>query len=250
MISVGKIPIGIQSFTVREELKADFKGTMTALAGMGYQGIELGGDTGGMTPEELAAFAKSLGLLVPGFHASTADLLNPAAAVYGYAVATGARFVTTSRDRDVPKWDSVIEEVKTAAQVAKSKGLQFTYHNHAGEFAKIAGKYALDILFEKTDPALVQCELDTYWIKKGGEDPVAYIRKYKGRCPQIHLKDMDASDGSFTEVGNGIMDLPAIFALAGEVGAEWMIVEQDRWKGRGIDSARISIENLKKAGLA
>ena len=75
---MGKIPIGIQSFTVREELKADFKGTMTALAGMGYQGVELGGDTGGMTPKELAAFVKTLGLLVPGRHGSTAPSMTRA----------------------------------------------------------------------------------------------------------------------------------------------------------------------------
>jgi len=246
---VAKIPIGIQVYTVREELKADFKGTMKALAGMSYKGVELGGDTGGMAPKELAAYLASEGLVVPGIHGSTADLSNPAAAIYEYAAATGAPYVTTSRDTDVGKWEIVIEEIAAAAKVAKSKGVQFTYHNHAAEFTRIGGRHALDILFERTDSNFVQCELDTYWIKKGGEDPVAYIRKYRGRCPEIHLKDMDAADGSFTEVGNGLMDLPAIFAAAAQAGAKWMIVEQDKWKGRGIDSARISIENLKARGL-
>lgn len=247
---MAKMPIGIQVFTVRNELKADFKGTAKALAEMGYEGVELGSEYGGMAPKELAAFLKSAGLRVPGIHSSTVEISNPASALYDYLAATGARFVTVSRDRDVEKnWDATIREIDAAAKVARSKGVQFTYHNHMLEFTKIGGKYALDILFERTDSKTVQCELDTYWIKKGGEDPVSYIRKYKGRCPEIHLKDMDPSDGSFTEVGNGLMDLPAIFKVAAEVGATWMIVEQDRWTRPPMESARISIENLKKAGL-
>jgi sugar phosphate isomerase/epimerase len=61
---------------------------------------------------------------------------------------------------------------------------------------------------------------------------------------------MDPSDGSFTEVGSGIMDLDAIYAAAEEVGTRWMIVEQDRWKRPAMESARISIENLKARGFA
>lgn len=245
-----RIPVGIQAFTVREELKADFRGTLRALADMGYKGVETGNSFGGMAPAEAAELFRALGLEAAGIHTGPADITDANSAIYAYAEALGAKYITTSRDRDVPKWDSVIEEITAAAKTARSKGMQFTYHNHSAEFARIGESYALDVLFDRTDSSLVQCELDTYWIKKGGPDPVEYIRKYKGRCPQIHLKDMDTADGSFTEVGNGIMDLAAIFAVAEEVGAEWMIVEQDRWKGRGIDSARISIENLKKRGFA
>ena len=245
-----KFPLGIQLFTVREELKTDFKGTIEALAEMGYDGVEMAGNYGGMDPDELAAFLDTLGLLTAGVHGGTQDLLNPASTAYAYADALGARYVTTSRDRDVDKWETVIDEIARAAKVAKARGFVFTYHNHAAEFTKFGGKCALDILFERTDPAEVFCEIDTYWVKKGGEDPVAYIRKYKGRTPQVHLKDMDAADQSFTEIGNGIMDLDAIYEAARFAGATWMIYEQDRWKRPALDAARISIGNLKKAGLA
>jgi len=248
---MAKFPLAIQVYTVREELKKDFKGTMIALAAMGYQGVELGGDFGGMEPAQLAAFLASLGLAVPGIHGSTADISNPHSRLYDYVAATSAPYVSTSRDRDVEtNWDKTVDEIRAAAEAAKSKGVQFTYHNHMLEFKKFGGKYALDILFERTDPKTVQAEMDTYWIKRGGEDPVAYIRKYKGRVPEIHLKDMDPADQFFTEVGNGNMDLPGIYKAAEYVGTKWIIVEQDRWKRPPMDSARISIDNLKKAGLA
>ena len=113
----------------------------------------------------------------------------------------------------------------------------------------IEGQYALDMLYAATDPKTVKAELDTYWIKKGGADPAPYIRKHKGRVRQIHLKDMDPTDGSFTEVGAGLIDLPAVFQAAQEAGAQWMIYEQDRCKRPPLESAKITIENLRKAKL-
>jgi len=132
----------------------------------------------------------------------------------------------------------------------QAQGFTFTYHNHAQELALIDGEHALDLLYAATDPALVQAELDTFWIAKGGAEVVPYIRKHAGRAPEIHAKDMDAETGSFTEVGNGVLDWPAIFAAAREGGAEWVIVEQDACPGNSLDSARMSIENLKRMGLA
>jgi len=135
-----------------------------------------------------------------------------------------------------------------AGKAAKAQGMQFTYHNHAQEFATINGVYALDQLYRSTKPDEVYAELDTHWIKRGGADPVAYIRQYKGRVPQVHLKDISAAN-DHTELGTGVLDLKAIAAVAVEVGAEWLIYEQDISKIGPMESARVSMENLKKAGL-
>ena len=96
----------------------------------------------------------------------------------------------------------------------------------------------------------MQAQLDVFWIKAGGQDPADYIRKYPSRVPQVHLKDMDPVDSSFTEVGEGLIDMPGIYDAARQVGAKWMIVEQDACKRPPLESARISIENLQKASLA
>ena len=93
-------------------------------------------------------------------------------------------------------------------------------------------------------------ELDTCWILKGGEDPVAYISKYAGQTPQLHLKDMDPSDQSVAEVGRGCLDVKEVYAAARQADVEWMIVEQDICKQGPLNAAKINIENLKQAKLA
>ena len=243
--------LGIQLYTVRESCAKDFKGTLTTLAKMGYQAVEFAGNYGDMPPDELASFLKSLKLKTAGMHVSLQDIADPASKTYSYAEALHAPCLTTSLAWEVEKdWKGTIKQVARAASVALGKGRQFTYHNHAQEFMKVDGIYAQDMLFQQTDPKAVQFELDTYWIAKGGEDPVAYITAYAGRLPQVHLKDMDPADGSFTEVGNGTMNLPAIIEASKKSGARWLIVEQDNGKRPMMESAEISIRNLKDRRLA
>jgi len=240
--------IGIQLYTVRDALKKDFQGTIQALADMGYEGVEFAWNYGGMNPDALADFLDTCGLQAAGLHAPLDDLLKPDGQSYAYALGIGSPYVTTSLAGEVAKdWQAAVKNVAKAGKIAADHGLCFTYHNHAQEFETVDGEVALDMLYEKTDPEAVQGELDTYWIKKGGQDPVAYIRKYAWRVPQIHLKDMDKADGSFAPVGTGLIDVPAVLALAEEIGAAWVIVEQDTCKGPALEAARTSIGNIRKA---
>ena len=235
--------LGIQLYTVRDQCKSDFSGTLKELAKMGYTGVEFAGNYGNMKPKALAAFLKKLGLTTAGQHVSLDAIRDPGSDAYSYAKALGCPYVTTSLAGEVSKdWKSVITKCIEAASTAVSKGCVFSYHNHAPEMTRIDGVTAEDMLFNAPGKHQPQFELDTYWIRKGGEDPLDYIRRYRGRVPQVHLKDMDAQDGSFTEVGRGVMDLPAIFKAATESGAEWIIVEQDICKRPPLESARISCE--------
>ena len=248
---MAKIPVGIQLYTVRQTLGRDFTGTVKELAEMGYKGVEFAGQYGNLEPAELAAFLKDVGLTCCGQHVGANDIATAGSKPYAYAKALGCPYLTTSGCGEVSKdWPGAIELYRKAGAVAKANGCVFTYHNHAQEFVKFDGVYAEDILLQKTDPVEVQAELDTFWIRKGGPDPVAYIAQYEGRVPQIHLKDMNPLTCEFTEVGNGLMDLKAIFKVGKQVGAKWVIVEQDVCPGPELDSARISITNLKKAKLA
>ncbi|OPZ82404.1 MAG: Inosose dehydratase [bacterium ADurb.Bin429] len=245
------IPVGIQLYTVRDLLDQDFKGTLVALAEMGYQGVEFAWHYGGLSPDEMASFLRTISLRAIGFHTSLEEMLNPDSTTYAYARALDGKYLTTGLPGDVESnWLNAIERCAAAAKAVKAQGCTFTYHNHAQELALIGDEYALDQLYAATDPALVQAELDTFWIAKGGAEVVPYIRKHAGREPEIHLKDMNPETGSFTEVGNGILDWPAIFDAAKDGGAEWVIVEQDVCPGNSLDSARMSIENLKRMGLA
>ena len=106
------------------------------------------------------------------------------------------------------------------------------------------GKPALEHLYEMTDPELVTAELDVYWIAYAGHDPAAYIRRYSGRVPIVHMKDMDPSDRSYAEVGFGSMSMPAILRAARDADVQWQVVEQDVCKRAVMDSARMSLEYL------
>jgi len=219
---------GIQLYTVREALGEDFKGTLEKLAKLGCDGVEFAWNYGGMNPDELKSFLDELSLVTCGLHSSLDNLLNPDCDDYKYAKALRCKYITTSLAGNVDtNWMETIEQVKVAAKIAKDQGLQFTYHNHAQEFKKINGEYALDIFYAATDPEFVKAELDTFWIKKGGEDPASYLRKYKDRLPQIHLKDMDEETGTFTALGSGIIDFDSIKEVAIAANSEWLIYEQD-----------------------
>jgi sugar phosphate isomerase/epimerase len=100
-------------------------------------------------------------------------------------------------------------------------------------------------LLDESDPASVQLEADTYWLKFGGEDPAAYIRSKAGRVPLIHLKDMTSTQPpTFAEVGTGILDWQGIFAAAMAAGTQYYIVEQDTCPGDPFESLKLSFENL------
>ena len=183
-----------------------------------------------------------------GLHLSCEELASADSPhSFEYAKALGIHYVTFSYGGDFTK---VTPEVTAlcakAGENAARNGFQFTYHNHAAEFAEYEGGHALDYIFSHTDPHQVMAELDVYWVTKGGEDPVKYIRRYASRLPQLHLKDMDREDGSFTELGNGCIDLAACIRAAEDTNCEWLIYEQDVCKRPAFESAAISLAHLNK----
>ena len=240
--------LGIQLYTVREPLKEDFKGVLRELAAMGYQGMEFAGMYGDMEPAGLAAFLKEIGVSACGMHVSLDAVLNSGDKCYQYAKAIGCKYLVTSLCSNFIKdFDILVEKCSEAGRVAVANGMVFTYHNHAQEFEAINGGIALDLFYARTSPQLVKAELDTYWIKKGGSDPVAYLTKYAARLPLIHLKDMDKTDGSFTEVGTGVLDLKGVLEVARTSAAGWVIYEQDVCKRPQLESAGISLNNIQAA---
>ncbi len=239
--------LGIQLYTLGGLLNDDFHGCLKELAAMGYDGVEFAGIYGGRTPEQLADELQELGLAVCGMHLPVTAIMDPDNEAYRYANAIGCKYLITSIcGTFIDDFEEVVRNCRKAGQVAAEQGLCFAYHNHALEFQKINGKCAMDLFYEQTPIFQVKAELDTYWIKKGGEDPVPYLKKYALRLPLIHLKDMDKTDGSFAAVGTGSIDLPGILDVARDSVAEWVIYEQDSCPISPLECARISIENIKK----
>jgi sugar phosphate isomerase/epimerase len=250
------IPVALQLYTVRDVTADDFAGTVKQVADMGYAGVEVAGDTGGMSPAELKAFLGDLGLALAGSHIGLDLLEGDLQKVIDDNLALGNPWIVCpwmpeDRRADGAGWRKAAETLTEIGAKVKAAGLQLCYHNHSFEFETFDGKTGFDIFYGAADPELVKAEIDTYWVQHGGGDPAATIRAFAGRCPLIHLKDMtDDPEPTFTEVGNGILDFQAIFAASAEAGAEWYIVEQDRCNGPSIESARTSLESLKQWGIA
>jgi sugar phosphate isomerase/epimerase len=248
-----KKPIALQTFTVRDDLAKDFKGTIEQVAKMGYAGIELGGDTGGMAPAECRKFLDGLGLKVLSWHAPIEQLSGDTQAVIDYAQVFGLKFVGCpfASGQRAADYYQIAKTLEKAGATLKDAGLRLVYHNHAHELTRFGGHYAIDIILANSKHDCLAWELDTFWVKTGGEEPQDYIRKYAGRVPLLHLKDRTAGPNpTFAEVGEGTLNWTEIFSAADEAGTEWYIVEQDTCQRPPLESAHISLNNLRKMGVA
>ncbi|CAM3384141.1 sugar phosphate isomerase/epimerase family protein [Marinicrinis lubricantis] len=246
-----KFPLALQPYTIREELKSDYLGSLEKVAKLGYQGVELGLPPEGMTIEEQKSHLDKFGLQVIGSHGSLEKLTNDLDSIISYLHTVGGKYVTLSSKFDTKQ--EVLDQAKqfnSIGENCRKQGIQFLYHNHHWEFVQFDGKYALDILLEETDPELVKLELDTYWVKRGGEEPAQYLRKLKNRCPLLHIKDVEAGEEQFfAEIGEGILDFKEIADVAEQIGTEWLVVEQDQSRRPVFESLEISQRNLAKMGL-
>ncbi|MSS70276.1 MAG: sugar phosphate isomerase/epimerase [Candidatus Latescibacteria bacterium] len=250
---MAKIPVALQMYTVRDQAKEDFEGTFQKVAQIGYAGVELAG-TGDRSASDLKKFLDGLNLKLAGSHVGWAALESDLNKVIEDNLTLGNPYIVCpsvpqDRRKDAAGYRETAQKLSQIGEACKKQGIQVCYHNHSFEFQKFDGVNALDILYEASDPRFLQAEIDTYWVQHGGEDPAAYIRKYAGRCPLVHLKDMEpGQERFFAEIGEGILDFKAIFEASEAGGAAWYIVEQDRCRRSPIDSARLSFENLKKMG--
>jgi len=250
---MANIPIALQLYTVRDELEKDFEGTLRKVAKIGYEGVEFAG-FGDLPASRIHSLLKELDLKPAAAHVPIEKLEEDLETVVEYILEVGTDYIVVpwlpeQRRRDRKKWRSVAHTLSDIAKEIQDYDLKLCYHNHAFEFEKFGNEYGFDIFFEAADPDLVYAELDTYWVKYGGEDPAEYIKKLSGRCPLLHLKDMaDDKDRSFAEVGEGTLNFDSIFEAAEQSGVQWYIVEQDKCSRPPLESARISYENLKARG--
>lgn len=243
-----RIPISLQLYTVRDALQSNPLETLQKIAQIGYQAIEVGLDN---SPEFLAK-ARELNLSITAAHVGLDALRGNLESIIAKCQQMETKFailswVAESERGSAEKWQKLGRFLEEAGAQLHEGGITLCYHNHDFEFESFDGKYGLDHLLGAASPQYLQAELDTYWVQKGGASPVEYLKKYAGRVPLLHIKDM-TRDGDFAEVGAGILDWPAIFSSAEAQGVTSYIVEQDVCAGDPFDSIALSMENLRKMG--
>ena len=128
-------------------------------------------------------------------------------------------------------------ELNKIGEKTHKAGIQLGFHNHNFEFQKFGNTTPYDYLLKTLDPKLVKFEMDCFWVTHAGQDPVAYFKKYPGRFPLLHIKDMkgnppptqekDDKVGMFAPVGHGTINWKRIFAAAPTGGMRHFFIEQD-----------------------
>jgi sugar phosphate isomerase/epimerase len=222
--------IGVQLYTVRDALKADFDGTLRKVAAIGFQEVEFAGYMG-RTPAQVKASLKAAKLAAPSAHLDLELLEKSWAPTVEAARTIGLEYlvvawIDAARRASIEDYKRIADTFNQLGRQANAAGLRFGYHNHAYEMAPIDGQVPYDVLLENTDPSLVCFEMDLYWTVAGGQEPLAYFAKYPGRFPLVHVKDRTAQ-GKMVDVGAGAIDWATIFAHRKQAGIKHEFVEHD-----------------------
>ena len=238
--------IGLQIYTLRDQLKVDLKGTLKAVADAGYQQVEPYGFPGG---QEMVKVAKDLGLDVHSIHFDWEAAVNPTDAGFSdfkkiieKAKDTGLSHLVVPylHDKDRKNLDDykrVAGNLNKAAVIAKEAGIQLAYHNHSFEFQPMEESTGYDIFVQEFGDEMM-FEVDVFWVRAADLDPVSLIKGLSGRISQLHLKDIKKGlklpmygglpKEAFKELGNGIIPMEPIIEAAKAAGVVHCHVEQDQ----------------------
>jgi sugar phosphate isomerase/epimerase len=229
-------------------MERDVAATLARVAEIGYEEVEFAGYFG-HSPSEIRRFLADAGLRAPSAHVAL-DLIEEAwpatleaAAVIGHEYVV-LKKIPESMRASLDDWRETAERLTQAAGEARATGLQFAYHNHDFEFREMEGRTPLDVFLETADPDLVQIELDLFWIIHASGDPIAFIDRWPGRIPLVHVKGR-TGDGRMTEVGSGVIDWAEIFGHRERAGIRHYFVEHDQ-PGKPFQSVESSFRYLSQ----
>ena len=233
-----KYELSIQTYSVRDHMGSisEISDTFCKLSSYGYTGIQTAGDITGYA-EEYAAAAEEHGLKIIGTHMKMDVLRDTDRAVKIHKILgttnAGIGAMPAVFDENISKKniDEFILDANAVAEKFGEYGLNFTYHHHAAEFAKIGNETIMEILVRELDQKNISFVLDTYWLQKGGVSILEWIYKLGGRVDILHLKDMyipaGGDEGCMTELGAGNINFKDVIRAADETGVKHLCYEQD-----------------------
>ena len=286
---LGKDGAGVQLYMFDPDLNRDFDGALASIAATGVRSVELASLHRRSATEFRAALDKA-GLVCRSAHVAASstvpgasglnfddldklvDQLNilgsrnavlplfqfPKDPIWGPPISFMSLMKPGGAPITADRYERMADFLNEKGAVLKKHGIRIGYHNHNGELAPLGNKTGLQILLERTDPSIVDFELDAGWLAAGGHDTAAWLERYRGRFTQMHVKDIAAGtqinyhmQQKPTEVGSGIMNWPAILKAAQSAGVRNFFVEQEPpFTGARIDSLKKSLSYLRKLETA
>ncbi len=243
------IKIALQLYTVREELKEDFEGTLAAITSAGYSGVELC-DRYDMDAAEMKALLDKYNLKAVSCHVGYNKLISDFYEYINYVKALGANYITIpSLPKEMRKDEiSVLHaaaEMDDMARRAKQKGISLSYHNHVYEFNTVFNGRSIEQILIDEAPNL-NFEIDTGWSGVAGVDNKEFLTKLGYRLDLVHIKDVD-NENIPVEIGEGRLNVKAVIDTADKLAVRWCIVEQDQMRNYpALESIKISYDNIQE----
>lgn len=242
-----KIPVGLELYSLRNECKADFPGTIEQVGKIGYRGVEFAGYWE-RSAKDIRQMLDNNGLVACGSHTPLEALLpDKLAATIEFNQIIGNHFIICPWmvGKTRTEWLAHARMFNELADKLKPLGLFTGYHAHQHDFELIEGQSAWDIFFGNTKPEVIM-QLDTSNCRDGGADPVAVLNRYPGRVKTIHLK----ANGGGPEaiIGEDRIDWPGVFEFCETRGhTEWYVVEHESSRSP-LETVRRTFQKLKDLG--
>ncbi len=267
------LPLGLQLYSVREQLQQDYAGTLKQIAALGYREVEAAGFFN-HSPAQVLQVMQGAGLHCVGALYSLHDLQEQFDSILTFGKALGLRniicsfpgFKNPARLKDtsfraqvlafnLEDWRWNAEQFNQIGAKLKAAGMQFGYHNYTMGFQAQDGVVPYEELLRLTDPDTVTMEMDCGWVHIGGGNPIEYLRRYPTRISLLHVKDFQRTNHPVTiadpppaaELGQGTMDNGPIFAAAAKTGQiRHCFAEQEGFDMPPMQSLKIDAEYLRR----
>jgi len=250
MAKGGKIPIGLQLYSVRSEAQKDLPGTIAKVAQMGYQGVEFAGYYE-YKAKDIRKMLDDNGLVCCGTHTAMETLSDEnLAATIEFNKILGNQYLIVpwlqpSKTNPKETWLGYAKRFNVLAEKVKPQGMWVGYHAHQHDFAPLDGTTGWDLIASNTGRDVIM-QLDTGNCMDGGGDPVKYLKLYPGRAVTFHVKEHSATNPK-AMIGEGDVKWAEIFQLIRAAGTtKWYIIEEEKDAVPPLQGAQISLNNLKK----
>lgn len=238
--------VGLQLYTLRNELSQDFEGTLAKVAELGYREMEFAGYFN-RSARQIRQVLDDNGMTCPAAHIQLAAIRADLQKEIDFAAELGQQFIVVpivaNNERSLDDFKRHAETLNRAGEACRAAGLKMGYHNHSFEFERTGNQVHYDVLLNETEAELVDFELDLFWITNAQVDPLPYFSNHPGRFSMLHVKDMD-NLGRMAPVGHGTINFAEIFAQANTAGFKHYFVEHDN-PGNGIASIASSIYTVR-----
>ncbi|WP_318614497.1 sugar phosphate isomerase/epimerase [Sporosarcina sp. YIM B06819] len=244
--------IGLQLYSIKDSSEKDLLGTLEKVAKMGYNGAQFAGFFN-LDAADVKAKMDSVGIKAAGSHVQIEQLQHRLDETLKYhEIIENDLIIVSSLPKEMR---TTADDYKRSAAILDkiggnlyARGFKLAYHNHGFEFESFDGTTGFDILFGNTTSDHLKMELDCFWAAYAGHNPIEIIEKYADNCVSLHIKDMIVKDNQYisTELGTGTLPLADFVRKGNEVGALWLVVEQEEFTKDPLDSAEVNVKEIRR----